>query len=113
MVTQQEYDEATKRGDEMYETLPRAVSVRFDPSARRVVVDLNWGYSISFPPERSQELHKASLQDLSEVEISGPGWGIYFPRIDADLWVPGLAKGVFGTKRWEEDWAAAHRDKAA
>jgi hypothetical protein len=109
MVTQQEHDEAVARGEEMLRTRPRAVSARFDAQANTVIVDLNWGYSIAFAPERSQELAGAKPEDLAEIEISYPGFAIYFPRIDADLWVPGLAQGIFGTKRWEADWAAAHQ----
>jgi hypothetical protein len=114
MVTQQEYDDATKRGDKMYEALPRAIGVRFDANTRTVVVELNRGYSISFSPERAQDLQNATVEDLSEVEVSGPGWGIYFPRIDADLRVPAMVNGRFGNDRWEAAWAEAHpQDKAA
>ena len=108
MVTELEHDEAIAKGEEMFKTLPHALGVHFDANSFRVVVDLNWGYSISFSPERSQDLHHAKLEDLQEVEIGGVGWEIYFPRLDSGLWVPGLAKGIFGTQQWEEDWAAKH-----
>lgn len=108
MVTEQEHDEALARGEEMFKILPRALGVRFDAETFMVVVDLNWGYSISFPPARSQDLQHATLEDLQEVEIGGIGWEIYFPRLDSGLWVLGLAKGIFGTRQWEEDWAAKH-----
>ena len=113
MISDQEHDAAVERGEEMYRTLPHPVAVRYNAAARLVEVDLNWGYSIQFPPEWAQDLQNATDEQLSHVEIAGV-WGIYFPDIDADLWVPGLAQGIFGTKRWEADWAASHRsDEAA
>jgi len=36
------------------------------------------------------------------------GFGIYFPRIDADLLVAAIAQGRFGNDRWEAAWRAAH-----
>ena len=46
--------------------------------------------------------------DLAEVEIAGVGFGIYFPRIDADLLVSSIAEGRFGNDRWEAAWLADH-----
>jgi hypothetical protein len=27
-------------------------------------------------------------------------WGLHWPRIDADVYIPALLEGVFGSKRW-------------
>ncbi len=107
MISEQEHDAAVQRGEEMYRTLPHPIAVRYNSAARVVEVDLNWGYSIQFPPERSQDLANATDEQLSHVEVAGV-WGIYFPEIDADLWVPHLVGGRFGNDRWEEAWRAAH-----
>ena len=107
MISEQEHEAAAARGEEMYRTLPRPVAVRYDAASRLVEVDLNWGYSIQFPPERAQELENATDDQLAQVEIAGI-WGIYFPAIDADLWVPGLVNGRFGNDRWEAAWREAH-----
>ncbi len=111
-ISEQEYDAAVERGLEMRRTLPRPIAVRFDPALHRVEVDLNWGYSIHFGPERAQGLEKATDAELAEVEIAGV-FGIYFPKIDVDLWVPGLAKGRFGNDAWEAAWAEVHRREQA
>lgn len=108
MVTQQEHDDAVARGIEALRTQPRALSVRYDASTNLVFVELNTGYTIAFPPSRSQDLEKATPNDLAEVEIAGVGFGIYFPRIDADLLVQSIVEGRFGTDRWEAAWLAAH-----
>lgn len=113
MVSDQEHEEAVKRGEEMFRTLPHALSARFDRSIGMVIVNLNWGYSIAFPPGRTEDLHGAKEEDLTEIEVSAPGWEIYFPKLDTGLWVPGLVKGVFGTPAWEEQWAAANRPQEA
>ena len=53
MVSEQEHEAAVERGLVMYRTLPHPVAVRYNSACRLVEVDLNWGYSIQFPPERS------------------------------------------------------------
>jgi hypothetical protein len=93
----------------MYRTLPNPVAVRYNRALRLIEVDLNWGYSIQFPPERAQGLERATDEELSQVEIAGV-WGIYFPTIDVDLWVPALVNGRFGNDRWEAAWREAHPD---
>lgn len=108
MVTQQEHDKAVRRGEEMLRTEPGALAVRFDPAARSIVIELNWGYSISFSPERAQVLSNASAEDLSECELTAAGLGIYFPRLDHDMMVSSIVKGRFGNDRWEAAWAEAH-----
>ena len=105
-VTDQEWEEANERGREMLRTLPRATAACFDPQSRRIQIDINWGFSISFAPERVQDLHKASDDQLSSIEVSYPGFSFYFPKLDVDLWVPNLVKGRFGDDAWEEEWAA-------
>jgi hypothetical protein len=106
MISEQEHDAAVQLGEEMYRTLPHPIAVRYNSVARLVEVDLNWGYSITFPPERAQDLASATDEQLLHVEVAGV-WGIYFPEIDADLWVPHLVSGRFGNDRWEEAWHRA------
>jgi uncharacterized protein DUF2442 len=45
-------------------------------------------------------LEQATPPDLSEIEISPSGFGLHFPRIDADLYIPALLDGSFGSRRW-------------
>ena len=113
MATYDEHEEAVRQGEVLYQDLPRAVSARFDEKLGLILIELSSGYSIAFAPKRAEDLCGASVEELSRIEITAPGWGVYFPLIDADLWVPGLAKGVFGTERWEAAWAEAHQDKQA
>ncbi|MFM0566929.1 DUF2442 domain-containing protein [Paraburkholderia caledonica] len=65
-----------------------------------VVLVLSNGERFSFRPEQAQGLENARPDDLREIEISPLGDGLHFPALDADLSVPSLLRGVFGSKSW-------------
>lgn len=77
-----------------------AVSARYDRGASRVVVRLNTGLELAFPPELAEGLGGAAPEDLAEIEISPAGLGLHWPKLDADLYIPALLQGVFGSRRW-------------
>jgi hypothetical protein len=100
MDEHEEYLEANRRGQEMLATIPHAVSARYDRRIGRIVVGLNNGLEISFSPRNAQGLETATVEQLREIEIDPPGFGLHFPALDADLYIPALLEGVFGSKRW-------------
>ncbi|WP_420239950.1 DUF2442 domain-containing protein [Telmatobacter bradus] len=100
MISHEEYLEATRRGEEMCAITPRAVSARYDRRIGRVVIRLNTGLDIAFSPKNAQGLETATWQQLQEIEIDGGGFGIHFPALDADLHIPSLLEGFFGSKKW-------------
>jgi hypothetical protein len=77
-----------------------AVSARYDRRRARVVVALNTGVELAFPTRLAEGLADASPDDLADIEISPAGLGLHWPRLDADLYVPALLQGVFGSKTW-------------
>lgn len=77
---------------------PLATTARF--LAGHVHVELHNGCAFIFPAALSQDLAGARAKDLREIEVTAGGLGLHFPRLDADLYVPNLLKGVLGTKRW-------------
>ncbi|WP_372023463.1 DUF2442 domain-containing protein [Tistrella mobilis] len=77
-----------------------AVAARYDRRTGRVVVKLNTEVQISFPPRLAEGLAGAAPEDLAVIEISPSGLGLHWPRLDADLYVPGLMAGQLGSKRW-------------
>ena len=77
-----------------------AVSARYDRRAGRVVIALNTGVEVAFPPHLVEGLSDAAPADLSVIEISPAGLGLHWPALDADFYVPALLQGVFGSKRW-------------
>lgn len=79
---------------------PRAVSARHDRRVSRVVIGLDNGLELAFPPRLAQGLENATPAQLAGIEISPLGDGLHWPAIDADLYVPALLQGVFGSKTW-------------
>ncbi len=76
------------------------VAARYDKAAAKVVISLANGVDISFPPSAAQGLEHATPSQLRDVEVTGAGTGVFFPKLDADLHVPGLIEGVMGTHKW-------------
>jgi hypothetical protein len=64
------------------------------------VIQLSSKLIVSFSPGDVEGLEDAKAAQLSEIEISPSGFGIHFPAVDADLYVPGLLDGILGSKRW-------------
>jgi len=77
-----------------------ATRARYDRRTRRVVVGLNNGVQIAFPPHLAEGLIGASEEELSDIEITPAGLGLHWPKLDADVYVPALMNGIFGSKRW-------------
>ena len=50
--------------------------------------------------------------DLKTIEISPSGLGLYFPRLDADVYIPALLDGVFGSANWTARQMGASGGKA-
>lgn len=93
-----EIDAALERGRVARSVEPRAVSARYDRSAGRLVVELTNGCVFAFPPRLAQGLENATENQLSQVEILGTGYGLHWEALDADLSIPGLLAGLFGTQ---------------
>lgn len=98
-ITEQQASTAETRMQEMRHA-GYAVAARYDRRAARIVVRLNSGLELAFPPDLAEGLADAAPDDLAEIEISPSGLGLHWPRIDADLYIPALLQGVFGSKNW-------------
>ncbi len=77
-----------------------AVAARYDRRANRVVVRLHSGLELAIPPHLVEGLADATPDALAEIEISPSGLGLHWPQLDADLYVPALLEGQFGSKQW-------------
>jgi len=91
---------ANAAGREILETAARAVRARYVAESGLVVLDLTNGCIFGFPAQSVQDLQGASPEDLAVIEIEGKGLSLHWPRLDADLYVPALVAGVFGTRHW-------------
>jgi len=79
---------------------PKAVRAHYDRRVSRVIISLDSGLELAFPPRMAQGLEHATPAELANIEISPLGDGLHWPAIDADLYVPALLQGVFGSKTW-------------
>jgi hypothetical protein len=98
-VTEREFERAEARMRSRRQA-GHAVSARYDRRSQRIVVGLNTGVEVTFPPRLAEGLAEALPADLARIEISPTGLGLYWPRLDADLYVPELLQGVLGSKQW-------------
>lgn len=77
-----------------------AIDAHYDRTTSRIVVRLASGLDFSFPIDLAEGLSNGSPDDLAEIEISPAGLGLHWPKLDADLYIPSLLQGVFGSKSW-------------
>jgi hypothetical protein len=85
---------------------PVAISARYDRRVSRIVIGLSNGLELAFAPALAEGLRGAKPADLSVIEISPAGLGLHWPALDADLYLPSLLEGVFGSPRWMAALAA-------
>ncbi|WP_428483763.1 DUF2442 domain-containing protein [Rhodopila sp.] len=97
-LTKVQIDAALQRGRAARQLEPRAAAVRYDQQMGRVVVELTNGCTFAFPPRLAQGLENASEAQLAQVELLGAGSGLHWEALDADLSIPGLMAGLFGTR---------------
>jgi hypothetical protein len=79
---------------------PRAMSARYDRRRLRLVVRLDNGLELAFPPRLAEGLDNAKPEELSVIEISPTGLGSHWPNLDADLYLPALISGIFDSPSW-------------
>ena len=104
-LTREVFDRATQRGRNLLSRGPLAVAAHYRDG--RIHVELNNGCAFEFPVDQAQGLTGADEADLQVIEIEASGLGLHWPRLNADLYVPNLIKGILGTKRWMASIGAA------
>lgn len=76
------------------------VAARYNRRTARIVLDFDNGVQLAIPSALVEGLAGEAAADLSEIEISPAGLGLHWPRLDADMYVPALLQGQFGSKSW-------------
>lgn len=79
---------------------PHAIAARFDRRTGRIVIHLSSKLDMAFAPQDAEGLEHATPAQLNTIEISPSGLGLHFPKLDADLYIPGLLEGFLGSKQW-------------
>ena len=100
MVSRDEFAQANQRAENLWSTFPKAVSAHYDHRLGRVLVRLGSGLDVGFSPRETQGLEYAKPAQLRRIEISPSGFGIHFPELDADIYLPSLLQGFRGSKKW-------------
>jgi hypothetical protein len=100
MASRDDFKRADKPAKDLLARVPHAVSARYDHKAGRIVIDLSSRVTLTVSPGDVEGLEDARPSQLAEIEISPSGFGLHFPAVDADVYVPGLLEGVLGSKSW-------------
>ncbi len=70
------------------------------------MVELTNGCTFAFPPRLAQGLESATEEQFAKVEVLGAGCRLHWEALDADLSLPGLLAGLFGTEAHQARLAA-------
>jgi Protein of unknown function (DUF2442) len=97
-IDEKAFAKASEQGRKLLAREPLATAARYESG--RIHVELNNGCAFVFPVALADGLADAKLTDLRKIEIQASGLGLYWPRLDTDLYVPSLVKGALGTKKW-------------
>jgi hypothetical protein len=100
MAIHNHFEVANRRAKRLRSSIPRALAAHYDRTSGRIVIRLSSGLDVSFSPRDAQGLEHARPSQLESITISPSGFGIYFPKLDADLYLPGLLEGFLGSRRW-------------
>jgi len=100
MASHDAFEQANRRGKDRLAAMPKAVSARYDRASGEIVIRLSSMLTVSFSPGDAQGLEHAKPSELEAIEISPSGFGIHFPKLDADLYLPSLMEGFLGSRKW-------------
>jgi hypothetical protein len=100
MALREDLKPANQRAKQLEARIPRAVSAHYDRKTGRIVLHVSSKLIVSFSAADAEGLEGAQPSQLKEIEISPSGFGIHFPALDADLYVPGILDGFLGSRAW-------------
>jgi hypothetical protein len=100
MALHNNFKMASARAKHLQSSIPRAVSAHYDRKSGHIVIHLSSKLILSFLPRDVQGFKNARPSQLEEIEITPSGFGVHFPGLDADLYVPGLLEGFLGSRKW-------------
>ena len=100
VITDNERSRAEARMNARRRSGPLAISARYDRRLGKVIVLLDSGVEFRFPVKLVEGLDDAEPEKLSPIELSPSGLGMHFPKLDADVYLPALLGGVFGSRKW-------------
>jgi hypothetical protein len=100
MATRDEFEISTERAKRRRSRIPAAITAHYDPDDGRIVVSLRNDLDVTFSPRSVEGLENAKPSQLKTIEITPSGYGLHFPKLDADVYLPALLQGILGSTRW-------------
>jgi hypothetical protein len=101
LTTDAEIDRAIERARRLREgPLVKEIEYRAGPGLDLFILKLTDGGRRVLPREDLQGLQSGTKEQLARVEIVGGGTGLHWSDLDADLYVPALLRGIYGSKLW-------------
>jgi hypothetical protein len=89
-ISDEAYELANKRGEKVKRAFASAIEVRLNPASDCLQIALSSGRVLDVPLNAFPRLTRLRGEQLTGVEISPNGFGIYFSDLDVDLYVPAL-----------------------
>lgn len=99
-ILKKQITRARKAARDADATEPRVASARYDHESHRIVIDLKNGATFFVPVAMLEGFANASPAELADIEVTPSRAGLHWKKLDADLSVPALLKGAFGSKTW-------------
>ncbi len=100
MITSQEFKEANARAKALKASTPASIEAHYDRKTKDVIVKLSTGIGLFFSAQDAQGLEDATPAQLRDIEINSSGFGLHFPKLDAEIYVPALLEGALGSRKW-------------
>ena len=107
-----QFEKASRTGRKALAQLPHAISAHYDRRIGRILIRLSTGIDVAFSPRDAQGLENATAAQLHPIQISPSGFGIHFPKLDADIYLPALLEGFLGSRKWMASRLGAEGGKA-
>ena len=97
MAKTEEMKRAEAAARDRLSAFPRVVGVRHSEELDRLLIDLSTGIGLVVDYRDVEGLEHARADDLNLAEVSPSGFGLHFPSLDADVYVPALIEGKLGS----------------
>jgi Protein of unknown function (DUF2442) len=86
--------------DYKFDVSPTAIAANYQPQAELIEIHFSNGTRFAFPAHLGQGLEGATAEALADIEITPSGTGLHWEALDADLYIPALLEGIFGSRQW-------------
>jgi Protein of unknown function (DUF2442) len=79
---------------------PIAIAANYQSETGLIEIIFSNETRFAFPAHLGQGLEGATPEALADIEITPSGTGLHWESIDADLYIPALLEGIFGSRQW-------------